>query len=86
MADVFTPTQAAMLKILSDGLPHTREELHKCCGPSSLKTIQMHLSSIRKKLRPHGEDIVYVVVSRRGCYQHVRLLVSPYTAYSYALG
>ncbi|MFO7776004.1 MAG: hypothetical protein R6W89_09425 [Candidatus Hydrogenedentota bacterium] len=30
----WTPTQRRMLEVLSDGLPHTKEELHACCGPS----------------------------------------------------
>lgn len=75
----YTATQQAMLDILSDGLPHTREELHACCGPSCRRTIQVHLSHIRKKLRPKGEDILCTYTNRGWRYQHVRLLCSPYT-------
>ena len=76
----FTPTQAAMLSILSDGLPHHKSELHACCGPSSSSTVRWHLHEIRKKLRKRGEDVIFVVIGRRHCWQHVRLLVSPYSA------
>lgn len=71
----FTKTQQAMVDILSDGMPHTREELHACCGPSSMSTIRFHLTYIRKKLPP-GEDILLRILNRRRYYQWVRLLAS----------
>lgn len=76
----FTPTEAAMLQILSDGKPHRREELHSCCGPSSIGVVGVTVCSIRKKLRGRGEDVVCVNRGDRNgfAYQHVRLLVSPY--------
>jgi hypothetical protein len=75
-----TPIQTAMLKVLSDGRPHTRAELHACCGPSSLGTIRVHLCYLRKKLSQRGEDIICVSKGTSLHYQHVRLLVSPYIA------
>lgn len=78
--DKFTPIQQAMLEILSDGLPHTREELHECCKPSSLPALSVHMVRLRKRLIPKGESVVCVIKNRRICYQHVRLLVSPYAA------
>ena len=74
----YTPIQAAMLKVLSDGRPHTREELHGCCGPSSIGTVPPHICFLRKKLRLHGQDIVSVHLNGKHLYQHVRLLISPY--------
>jgi hypothetical protein len=75
----FTPVQSRMLEVLRDGLPHTRYELHDCLqdemGPIS--NIRSHLSSIRKKIRPFGEDIICELANRRICYRHVRLLASP---------
>lgn len=78
----FTPIQQSMLKVLSDGRPHTREELHACCGPSSMETIRFHVYQLRKILNQKGESIVCIVNNRKAYYQHVRLLVSPYTAQS----
>lgn len=76
--ELYTKTQQAMLAILADGRPHTREELHACCGPSSRSVIQFHISTIRRKLAAKGEDIVCVRRGHSLFYQHVRLLVSPY--------
>jgi len=67
-----------MLKILSDGNPHRREELHACCGPSSLRVVRAHLSVIRKKLT-QGQDIVCVLRNRQICYQWVRTVGSANT-------
>lgn len=74
----FTPTQADMIKMLSDGLPHTRQELFTCLRDdlARLQAINMHLSNCRKILRPRGEDIICELVNRRICYRHVRLLPS----------
>lgn len=74
----FTPTQAAILRLLSDGLPHNRYEIHRLLPDdlSQLTALQMHISRIRKQLRPSGQDILCTLVNRRICYQHVRLLAS----------
>ena len=74
----FTPTERAMLAVLSDGLPHRRQELIACL-PDELGlavNMQMHVSRARKKLRPVGQDIVCEIVNRQFCYRHVRLLAS----------
>ena len=70
----FTPTQKKMLDILADGRIHTKEELHTCCGPSSLSVVAVHIVYLRKKLRPIGQDIVCVFERRRIHYRQVRLL------------
>jgi len=74
----FTPTQKRMLKVLSDGQRHTREELHACLDDelSALSAIQAHITYIRKHLEIRGEDIVCVARDRSYHYQHVRLLNS----------
>lgn len=73
----FTPTQQKILDVLSDGLAHLREELHACLpdelGP--LKNVQNHITAIRRRLRPKGQDIVCVISNRGIRYMHVRLLV-----------
>ena len=55
-----TPTQEKMLGVLSDGMRHTRQELHACLSDelAPLSNIQMHISNIRKVLRPIGQDII----------------------------
>jgi len=68
--------RSEMLKILSDGLPHTSKELHGCCGPSCRAVVRVHMVHIRKKLRLKGEDVVCVFRQGRYYYQHVRLLAS----------
>lgn len=73
----FSKTHRAMLEMLSDGQPHYRGELHKCCGPSCVKMVRYHISRIRKQLRPVGQDIVCELVNRQIHYRHVRLLASP---------
>jgi len=74
----FTKTEQLMLNVLADGYPHTREELHACLPDelSALGAIKRHLSGIRKKLRPQGQDIICELRDRRPLYRHVRLLAS----------
>ena len=74
----FTPTEQKMLAILADGLPHTQEELHACLYDDlgRLGNIHMHISNIRKILRPCGESIICEFFRRKRWYRHVRLLAS----------
>lgn len=75
-ADGWTRTEERILALLSDGVPHTRKEIHQLLwddrGP--LANIQQHLSNMRKRLRPVGKEIVCELVNRRICYRMVRLL------------
>ena len=72
----FTPVQQRMLNVLADGLQHTPKELHTCLedelGP--LTNIQIHISNIRSKLRPIGQDIAMEKSMLGTFYRHVRLL------------
>ena len=72
----FTRLEARMLAVLADGLTHTREELHACLydteGP--LSNIKAHLTSIRKKLRPSGEDIICQILQGTPYYRRVLLV------------
>ncbi len=83
MRNGYTPTQLRMLAILADGLPHTREELHACISDdlAPLSAIRSHISLMRKKLRPKGEDVICELSWRRIHYRHVRLLGSANTGY-----
>ncbi len=77
----FTKVETRILNVLSDGLAHHKTELHGCLndelGPVS--NIQMHISNMRKKLLPKGENIICELSNRRIFYRHVRLLRSPAT-------
>lgn len=74
-----TPTQRCLLHTLSDGLPHTRRELHRCLPDDlgALSNIKVHLSAMRKLLRPRGEDILCVLHNRTICYCLVRRYTVP---------
>ena len=75
----YTPTQRKMMEVLSDGQRHRRIELHACLvdelGP--LSNITAHISNLRKKLRPKGQDIICEFSSRVIYYRLVRLLGPP---------
>lgn len=66
-----TPTQRRMLALLSDGLPHTRRELHGCLhddlGP--LSNVQPHVTALRKILAPTGRLVICELSGGRICYR-----------------
>lgn len=76
----FTPTQSAILDILSDGLRHGKDELCACLSDelSAKDNLKFHISNIRKVIRPRGEDILCEFYRRARHYRHVRLLSNPY--------
>jgi hypothetical protein len=65
-----------MLELLSDGKAHTRAELHGLLwdDQGALSNIQVHLSQLRKVVRPQGGEIICEIANRRICYRHVLLL------------
>lgn len=71
-----TPTQKAILQVLSDGLPHSKAELHACLPDElgKLSNITWHLAEIRKVLRPRGQDVLCEYRDRARLYRWVRLL------------
>lgn len=75
---MFTETEQLIINILSDGLPHNRHELRKAIDGefATLNTVNVHLYSIRRKIRPLGQDIICEFSNRRICYRQVRLLAS----------
>ncbi len=68
--------QKEMLKVLSDGLPHKKIELHACLADDlgSMKNIHAHITFIRKHLREKGQDIICEFFKRKIHYRHVKLL------------
>lgn len=75
----YTPTQRRMLAVLADGMPHAPADLLACLWDSqaTIENVRSHLSLLRKKLRPRGQDVVAQTIHRRTYYRHVRLLTSP---------
>lgn len=72
------PTHQRIMKVLLDGLPHKRSELHACLQDelADSKTVISHLCNLRKILRPKGLDVVCRSFGGRGYhrFQLVRLL------------
>ena len=79
----YTVTEQKILDVLSDGQPHSQEELHACLwdDQGSLANIRPHITHIRQKLRPLGQDIICEYIDRRRLYRHVRLLHSANDGY-----
>jgi len=67
----FTPTQQAIVNVLNDGRLHSREELLLCLDDdlADIKTLNVHLCNIRKKLTPQGYLLDCVVRNRRLHYR-----------------
>jgi len=72
----FTPTQESILKLLSDGFYHTRQELLDCLNnPDAGRThLNNTLTCLRRRLRPRGHDVVCTIQHKRVGYRLVRLL------------
>jgi hypothetical protein len=73
-----TATQQRILKALSDGMPHTQDELRQQL-PDDLAgkvALRMQVSRMRKYLRPIGQDIICEFWRNQFCYRHVCLLAT----------
>ena len=74
----FTIIELKIITELSDGLPHKRKDLMQLLrvkegNPSNLNT---HISRIRQKIRPLGQDIICELIGFSINFRHVRLLKS----------
>lgn len=76
MSNGYTPTQQRMLNLLGDGLSHTKEELHGCLDDdlAQVECIRAHISDLRKRLRPLGQDIVNRYEDGAYVYRWVRIV------------
>lgn len=72
----FTPTELRILRLLNDGRPHLRDDIHKECFDSltDIGVVSNNISRIRKQVRRVGQDVVCTLVGGRVNYQHVILL------------
>ena len=85
----FTPTQVRMLQVLSDGEPHTYQELHNCLRDelSYKGNMYCHITILRKKLlRETPKQTIICEVNggwrRERMYRHVILLSKSPTSVS----
>lgn len=77
----FTPTEKRILAILSDGKPHTREELKTALWDElgSIQNLAARMTYLRRKLGRRGEGIAFTrTTGFLGTYTLVRLVASPY--------
>lgn len=75
----FSPVQTKMMKILRDGQPHAKEELHKCLwdelsGPNA---VNMQISYMRKKLLNCNHAILNQQIDGKVFFRLVMLISRP---------
>ena len=79
--DFFTPTQRRIIDLLKDGQPHKRDEVRQCVDDlASLETLKQHLIELRKKLRPHGYDVICQILNRGYHHRLIRVAVLQWPA------
>lgn len=78
---IFTPTERKILEVLSDGMPHTRDELNQCLSDdlAASTALKNHMCQLRKKL-PAGQDVICQYKNKQYHYRHIRLLVPDHVA------
>lgn len=71
--DELTPVQSRMLKLLSDGMGHTRYELQSLLydDQGAVSNIKAHLTAMRKKLQSRGQGIRYELLNGVAYYRLV---------------
>ena len=74
----FTETEQKIMNVLSDGNCHLMKELQLCLydtlSPST--TVHVHLTAIRNKLRPIGQNISTTYQDGVFYYRHVRMIAA----------
>ena len=73
---IFPPTQQRMYDVLSDGFPHSVDELWECLNDelAPRKNISPHVTGLRSALRPMGYGVHCDESSRPPTYALVRFL------------
>lgn len=73
-----TNTEIAILKVLSDGMRHSREEVKGVLDRmATYKNLHDHIVRIRKKLEPKNQTVVCELNGGRIWYRHVRFICDP---------
>jgi hypothetical protein len=72
-----TATQRRVLALLSDGMPHTKEQIRACLHDDmgSLDNVKVFIYYLRRILPP-GQAIICENTGKGTRYRHVRLLTS----------
>lgn len=71
----FTPSEKRVLGVLSDGFPHTKDELLPCLDYSRThNALGQKMFHLKKKLQKRGETILCEYYFQKYMYRHVRLL------------
>jgi hypothetical protein len=70
-----TPTQRRVFLLLQDGQPHAPREIRTLLPEDlgSLVNVRQHLSRLRRKLRPAGQDIRFERLGLQVAYRLVSL-------------
>lgn len=73
---VFTKTQTRLLTLLSDGVPHAKQEMRDCLydDMGALSNVHFHVTCIRKKIRPAGYRIMIQFQGRTPLYCLVKAI------------
>jgi DNA-binding response OmpR family regulator len=80
---MFTPTQQRIIDKLSDGQAHSFKEMLGCLRDELDDTncLNTHISHIRRKIRPQGQDIICQRLDGVSHYRLIRLMASSYDGY-----
>lgn len=72
----FTPLQAKFMRLLSDGRPHTRDEIREAVEDPLYANYNISdlVMRVRRYLHPRGLDIVCVKPGRKTFYRLVRVI------------
>lgn len=70
----FTPTERAILELLSDGKAHHRDAIRDHCDIASSDKVSFHVRNIRKKIERVGQAMPCILINRRIHYQHFVML------------
>jgi hypothetical protein len=71
-----TVTQKKILKVLSDGLPHHRQELHLCLPDdlSGITAVRRHIFEIRKYVKSKRQDILCQFIKGKLYFRLIRTI------------
>lgn len=76
MIEEFTPMQRVVMRILDDGMPHSKDELMNALGldMKHIERLRRVITTLRPALIKIGQTIVCENIRRRNHYRRVRLL------------
>jgi hypothetical protein len=74
--DNWTSVQQRIMDVLSDGISHQKHDLLACIGDelATPNALQSHLTRMRLKLRPIGNNIICEIHDSRIYYRLVRVI------------